>query len=73
MDLPHLAKRAFRDQMGPNLQKAMPFGSPPYRGLKNCELSQKNISLFFDPFLGPTGVIFAVFALLAIFCGWHTF
>ena len=73
MDLPHAAKRAFRDQMGPNVQKAMPFGSPPYQGLKNYDLSQKNIFLFFDLFLGPTGVIFAVSALPAILFSWHTF
>ena len=46
MHLPHLAKSAFRDQIGPNAHKAMPFGSPPYHGLKNCELSQKNIFYF---------------------------
>ena len=48
VDLPHVAKHAFGDQMGPNMQKAMPFGSPPHQGLKNCGLSQK--FLFFDPF-----------------------
>ena len=58
--------------MGPNDQNPMPFGSPPHQGLKNCKLSQKKVFIF-RPFLGPTGVIFAVFALLAIFCGWHTF
>ena len=73
VDLPHLAKSAFRDQMGPNAHKAMSFGSPPYQGLKNCELSQKKYFFIFRPFLGPTGVTFAVSALLAIFCGWHTF
>ena len=36
MDLPHLAKRAFRDQIGPNVQKAMLLGSPSHQGLKNC-------------------------------------
>ena len=73
VDLPHLAKRAFRDQMGPNAHKAMSFGSPPYQGLKNCELSQKKIFFFiFRPFLGPTGVIFAVSALPAMLLSWHT-
>ena len=60
---------------GPNVQKAMPFGSPPHQGLKNCGLSQKVIYIFliFD-FLGPTGLFFfAVFALLAIICSQHTF
>ena len=28
VDLPHVAKHAFGDQMGPSVQKAMPFGSP---------------------------------------------
>ena len=28
VDLPHVAKHAFGDQMGPNVQKAMPFDSP---------------------------------------------
>ena len=41
VDLPHLAKRVFRDQIGPNVQKAMPFGSPSHQGLKNCGFSQK--------------------------------
>ena len=40
MDLPHLAKRVFRDQIGPNVQKAMLLGSPSHQGLKNCGLSQ---------------------------------
>ena len=46
VDLPHLAKRAFRDQIGPNVQKAMLLGSPSHQGLKNCGFSQK----FFSPF-----------------------
>jgi hypothetical protein len=41
VDLPHLAKRAFRDQIGPNVQKAMLLGSPSHQGLKNCGFSQK--------------------------------
>ena len=49
VNLPHVAKHAFGDQMGPNMQKAMPFGSPPHQGLKNCGLSQK-MFLFFDLF-----------------------
>ena len=28
VDLPHVARRAFGNQMGPNRQKAMPFGTP---------------------------------------------
>ena len=55
VDLPHAAKRAFCDQMGPNVQNPMPFGSLPYQGLKNCGLSQKNIFLFFDFWGGPPG------------------
>ena len=35
VDLPHLAKRAFRDQISPNVQKAMLLGSPSHQGLKN--------------------------------------
>jgi len=31
VDLPHVAKRAFGDEMGTNMQKAMPFGRPPYQ------------------------------------------
>ena len=45
LDLPHLAKRAFRDQIGPNVQKAMLLGSPSHQGLKNCGFSQ--IYIFF--------------------------
>ena len=40
VDLPHVAKRAFRDQIGPNVQKAMLLGSPSHQGLKNCGFSQ---------------------------------
>ena len=61
MDLPHLAKRAFRDQIGPNVQKAMLLGSPSHQGLKNCGFSQ-----FLTIFL-VFGIFFAVFSLLAIF------
>ena len=71
VNLPHVAKHAFGDQMGPNVQKAMPFGSPPHQGLKNCGRSQK-IFFIFRPFLGPTGVLSAVFALVVIFRSWHT-
>ena len=55
MNPPHVAKHAFGDQIGQNVQKAMPFGIPLHQGLKNCELSQKNVILFFDPFQGPPG------------------
>jgi hypothetical protein len=71
LDLPHLAKRAFGDQMGPNVQKAMPPRSLLHQGLKNCELSQ--FFFVFRPFSGPTGAIFAVSALPAMFCSWNTF
>ena len=67
VDLPHLAKRAFRDQIGPNVQKAMLLGSPSHQGLKNCGFSQKYFSFIFDHFLGGVGDFFAVFSLLAIF------
>ena len=43
VNLPHVAKHAFGDQMGPNVQKHMAFGSPSHQGPKNCGLSQKNI------------------------------
>ena len=46
-----------------------PFGSPPEQGRKKCGLSQQR---YFRPFLGPTGVLSAVFALLGIFRSWHT-
>ena len=71
LNLPHVAKRAFGGQIGPNVQKAMPFGSPPYHGLKNCELSQ--FFFHFSTLFWVHRVLFAVFALLAILCGWHTF
>ena len=66
VDLPHLAKRAFGGQMGPNVQKAMPLGSPPYHGLKNRGFSRNEFSFFDQFFLGFCD-FFAVFALLAIF------
>ena len=65
VDLPHLAKRAFRDQIGPNVQKAMLLGSPSHQGLKNCGFSQKYF--FFLTIFLIFGDFFAVFALLAIF------
>ena len=34
MDPPHVAKHIFGDQMGPNVQKAIPFCNPPHQGLK---------------------------------------
>ena len=49
MDLPHVAKHAFGEQMGPNMQKVMPFGSPPHQGLKIADFLIK-IFLF-----GPQG------------------
>ena len=36
--------------MGPNVQKAMPFGSPPYQGLKKCGLSKKKVFFYFSTF-----------------------
>ena len=66
MDLPHLAKHAFRDQIGPNVQKAMLLGSPSHQGLKNCGFSHKINFHFLTDFL-IFGDFFAVFALLAIF------
>ena len=42
VNLPHVAKHAFGDQMAPNVQKAMPFGSPPHQGLKIRGLSPKH-------------------------------
>ena len=41
VDLPHLAKRAFRDQIGPNVKKGMLLGSLSHQGLKNCGFSHK--------------------------------
>ena len=53
VDLPHAAKLAFGNQMGPNVQKAMPPGSPSHQGPKNCGLSQS--FLFFDFFRAHRG------------------
>jgi hypothetical protein len=66
VDLPHRAKRVFRDQIGPNVQKAMLLGSPSHQGLKNCGFSHRINFSFFGLFL-IFGGVFAVFALLAIF------
>ena len=46
VNLPHVAKHAFGDQMGPNVQKAMPPGSPSHQGLKNSRVSQKIFLIF---------------------------
>jgi hypothetical protein len=48
VDLPHLAKRAFCDQIGPNVQEAMLLGSPSHQGLKNCGFS--HFFFIFDHF-----------------------
>ena len=53
MDLPHLAKRAFRDQIGPNVQKAMLLGSPSHQGLKIADFL-KNISVLSSGLLPHT-------------------
>ena len=66
MDLPRLAQHAFRDQIGPNVQEAMLFGSPSHQGLKNSKFSHKIKFSFFDQFFS-FGDFFAVFVLLAIF------
>ena len=65
MNLPHAAKHAFGDQIGPDVQKAMPFGSPPSR-TENCGLSRKKQFSFFKLFL-PL-VIFLPFS-----CCWPYF
>ena len=50
MDLPHLAKRAFRDQIGPNVQKAMLLGSPSHQGLKIADFLTKYFFSFLTIF-----------------------
>ena len=60
MNLSYVAKYAFDEQMGPSRQIAMPFGSRPHQGLKNCGLSQK---IFFDFFLrDPWGALRGLYA-----------
>ena len=66
VDLPHLAKRAFRDQIGPNVQKAMLPGSPSHRGRKIVDFLKNIFPSFLTIFL-IFGAFFAVFSLLAIF------
>jgi hypothetical protein len=41
-----------RDQIGPNVQKAMLLSSPSHQGLKNCGFSQKYFFSFLTLFLG---------------------
>ena len=48
VDLPHVAKRAFGDQMGLTGKKEMPFGNPPQYGTNKCGLSPKNIISFLE-------------------------
>ena len=62
-----MAKRAFDDQMGTNVQKAMPFGSPPYQGLQNRELFSKKVSFIFLALFGSTG------CFLRFSCCWPYF
>ena len=54
LNLPHLAERAFGDQMDTNMQKAMPFGSHLHQGLKKLRTFSKNVFIF-RLFLGSTG------------------
>ena len=45
-------KCAFGEQKCLIRQKAMPFGSPPHRGIKNCGLLEVSILFLFLPFMG---------------------
>ena len=65
VNLPHVAKHAFGEQMGANVQKAMPIGSPSHQGLKIAGFLKKKILIFLTFFI--FGDFFAVFALLAMF------
>jgi hypothetical protein len=47
VDLPHLAKRAFRDQIGPNVQKAMLPGSPSHQRAEKLRIFSKYIFFIF--------------------------
>ena len=51
VDLPRVAKHAFNEQMGPYVQKAMPFGSPPHQGQKIADF----LISFFDLFRAHRG------------------
>ncbi len=50
VDLPHLAKRAFRDQIGPNVQKAMLPGSPSHQRAEKLRIFSKIFFSFFFSF-----------------------
>ena len=51
MDLPHAAKRTFRDQISPNVQNTMLPGSPSHQGVKIADFL-KIIFHFLTIFLG---------------------
>ena len=66
---PILPSTPFATKLDPMCQKAMLLGSLSHQGLKNCWFSQKNH--FLTVFI--VGDFFAIFALLAMFWGWHSF
>ena len=47
VDLPHLAKRVFRDQIGPNVQKAMLLGSPSHQRAEKLRIFSKYFFFIF--------------------------
>ena len=58
---------------GPQCAKTHAVWQSPLSRTEKLRTFSKKYFFIFRRFFGPTGVTFAVFALLAIFCGWHTF
>ena len=58
---------------GPQCAKPHAVWQSPLSRTQKLRTFSKKYFVIFRHFLGPTGVTFAVSALLAIFCGWHTF
>ena len=64
VNLPQVAKHAFGNQVGPNVQNPMLPGSPPHQGQKNSGFSQKKSA--FDQF-------FCFWQFPPFLRGWHCF
>ena len=71
LNLPHLAEDTFGNN-GHQYAKSHAVWQSPSSRTKKLRTSSEKTFFIFRPFLGSTGVFSAVFALLAIFCSWHT-
>ena len=66
VDLPYVARRAFGSQKGPIWRKAMLLSSLPSHSTKITDFFVFHFQLFW-----AQRVLFAVCAMVVIFCGWY--